>query len=163
MNKGKYLLNFMIRFFVYLIIITSIWLLFSKFYINLKVDIIRLITKAIYKANAPYINDIPFYQGLSTPIISFLALILATINKTNFRDVILNKRKFLIIILSIVFLFLLEIIGHILEIILTKSGINLILPYILITLIFSLGIVVIPIFLWLYIFDLKKDNLLTKD
>jgi len=155
-DKERKLITFIIRFFIFLLITTTIWLLFSKFYINIKVTIIRYALKLIYKSNAPFIHDMPFYQGLSTPIITFISLILATINKNNLKLFFLNKSKLIFISLSIISLFILELSGHFMEIIITKSKTYQMMPYFLITLIFSIGIVVIPIFLWLKIFDINK-------
>jgi len=156
-NKERKLITFIIRFFIFLLITTSLWLLFSKFYINFKVIIIRYGLKFIYKSNAPFIQEMPFYQGLSTPIITFISLILSTINKNNLKLFFLNKSKLMYISLSIISLFFLELLGHFFEIIITKTNTYQMLPYFIITLIFSIGIVVIPIFLWLKIFDINKN------
>lgn len=156
-DKERKLITFIIRFFIFLLITTTYWLIFSKLYIDFKVNIIRYALKLIYKSNAPFIHEIPFYQGLSTPIITFISLILATINKNNLKLILLNKNKLIFISLSILSLFLLELLGHLIEIIITKTNTYQMLPYFLITMIFSIGIVVIPIFLWFKIFDINKN------
>ena len=53
--------------------------------------------------------------------------------------------------LSLVLLFIIEIFGHLLEIVAVKTNISI--PYFLATILFSIGTVLFPFLLWLFVMD----------
>ncbi len=148
--KNNYLIFFFFKFLIWILIINIIWLLFSKQYINLKVEIIKALANLFYGGRAPYIREIPIFQGLATPLIPFISLILSTLSKDNFKT-FFNKKKIIRIIISVVVLFIIEIFGHFMEIVAIKA--NVFIPYFLATILFSVGIVLFPFFLWLFVMD----------
>lgn len=148
--KDNFLLIFFLKFLLCIIIVSAIWLLFARQYVDFKVEIVRSLAKLFYGGRAPYIHEVPFYQGLATPLITFISLILATLNKENFK-VFFSKKRVLKIIVSIVILFLIEILGHFLEIVSIKGAETI--SYFFVTIIFSLGIVLFPFLFYLFVMD----------
>lgn len=148
--RNNYLISFFFKFLIWILIINVIWLLFAKQYINFKVEIVKSLAKLFYGGRAPYIHEIPIFQGLATPLIPFIALVLATLSKENFKT-FFNKKKIIKIIISLVLLFIIEIFGHLLEIVAVKTNISI--PYFLATILFSIGTVLFPFLLWLFVMD----------
>lgn len=149
-SQDNYLISFFLKFLFWILIINAIWLIFAKQYISFKVEIVKLLASLFYGSRAPYIHEIPIFQGLATPIIPFIALVLATLSKENFKT-IFNKKRVIRIIVSLVFLFIIEILGHFLEIVAVKT--NIYIPYFLATILFSVGIVLFPFLSWLFVMD----------
>lgn len=149
-SENRFLILFLVRFLIWILAVSAIWLLFARQYIDFKVEIVKGLSRLFYAGRAPYIHNIPLFQGLATPLIPFFALLFATLRKENFKTLFNRKRVFRIII-SIVLLFIIEILGHFLETVAIKTTGPI--PYFLVTILFSVGIVLFPFILWLFVMD----------
>lgn len=149
-TTNKFLLIFFLKFLFSIVVVSAIWLFFAKQYVNFKVEIVKLTAKLFYSGRAPYIHEVPFYQGLATPLIPFIALILATLTKENFK-IFFNQKRILKITASTIILFLIEIFGHFLEIVSIKG--TGAISYFLVTILFSVGVVLFPFLSYLFVMD----------
>ena len=112
-----------------------------------KIAIVRSILTLIFAAKTPYIHPIPFFKSISIGIPSFMGLFFADyLSKSKTSR--FKKQDLLKLIFCIVTIWLLEVFGNLLEIMVTKMDLNTFLPNFAITFFLSIGSFFFPFLFW---------------
>lgn len=140
----KYFLVFFAGLFLLLVLITP-------FLSTAKMFLVKNVISLLLKEKAPYIHPIPIYKNLSLSLPVFLSLFLSY-QKLSKNKKVSTRKNIVIVILCLLLLWLLELTGNILEIVVTKLSITSFLPNFILTILLSIGSIGFPLLLWLIVF-----------
>jgi len=144
-------ISFFKPFFLGFSIAFLILLPFTSLLSTGKVVIIRWIISLLFRNNPPYIHQIPFYRSISISGPTFFGLCFAH-SKTKPMSSFFSKKNLIPFSLAVVLLWILELFGNLLEIIVTKMKISSFLPNFTLAFFLSVGSISFPLLLWFLLF-----------
>lgn len=142
---------FLKYFLFYFLIALVILLIITPILSNAKIFLVRKVILLLLKEKTPYIHSIPFYRNILLSLPAFVALFLGY-RKVEHKNIKPNKSEIIVVSLCLILLWILDLLGTILEIVVTKLSIQSFFANYLLTILLSIGSIGFPLLLWLFVY-----------